>query len=63
MQFDVGDAVIWSSNKECQDVFHEHCIITWMCRKREGFQDCPCCRQVFVETSILKESIQDFDGR
>lgn len=43
----VGNSVVWSSNAACEHVFHEHCILQWIMKQREG-PLCPCCRRDFV---------------
>lgn len=45
--FRVGDAVVWSSNPQCEHCFHANCIETWL-MKRPGGPLCPCCRREFV---------------
>ena len=45
-----GDMIVWSSNAECQDVFHESCFMTWA--KRKGNPSCPCCRLRFVKQEL-----------
>jgi len=42
-----GNHVVWSSNEACEHVFHEHCILQWIMKQREG-PLCPCCRRDFV---------------
>jgi hypothetical protein len=42
-QYTTGDDVIFSSNPNCQHVFHGECILSWLAKRRQ----CPCCRQVF----------------
>mmetsp|Transcript_13491 Transcript_13491/g.19743 ORF Transcript_13491/g.19743 Transcript_13491/m.19743 type:complete len:308 (-) Transcript_13491:590-1513(-) len=49
-QYESGDTIVWSSNSECQHVFHEKCIISWSMRKRN--QLCPCCRQHFIDPKL-----------
>jgi len=49
-QYESGDTIVWSSNSECQHVFHEKCIISWLMRKRN--QLCPCCRQHFIDPKL-----------
>lgn len=56
-----GDMIVWSSNAECQDVFHEACFKSWA--QRKGYPICPCCRQSFVKEEILdrvlRSSVKD----
>jgi hypothetical protein len=42
-----GNSIVWSSNEACDHVFHEHCILQWIMKQREG-PLCPCCRRDFV---------------
>jgi hypothetical protein len=42
--FQVNQKVSWSSNIQCQHVFHHCCLRDWLLRKT----GCPCCRQVFL---------------
>ena len=48
----VGSVAVWSSNSNCQHVFHEKCIVSWFVKNRE--RQCPCCRQHFVAKDLLK---------
>jgi len=43
--YEVGDIVCWSSNKDCRHAFHKECIMDWVIRN----QNCPCCRLPYVE--------------
>jgi len=45
--YDVGDTVVWSSNKNCQHAFHEECIVPWLTKNQSG--ECPCCRCPFTD--------------
>ena len=44
--YQVGDSVVQSSNKACQDLFHQDCIASWLMTRQSPL--CPCCRQVFM---------------
>jgi Ring finger domain len=56
--YEVGDAVVWSSNQsDCQHVFHEDCMVEWMCKMQCG-TPCPMCRQNF-----LPELHQYYNGK
>ena len=46
-EYNVGDDVVWSSNPQCDHVFHETCIEQWLMKQRDG-PLCPCCRRDFV---------------
>mmetsp|Transcript_25114 Transcript_25114/g.54393 ORF Transcript_25114/g.54393 Transcript_25114/m.54393 type:complete len:376 (+) Transcript_25114:207-1334(+) len=50
----VGDIVVWSSNENCRDVFHESCIISWLTKKRNA--RCPCCRQQFIDQVLRSQA-------
>ena len=55
-EYEVGDHVVFSSQKECQHVFHEECIIQWLCK---GKKRCPICRHWFVPgISIAEQKAQ-----
>jgi hypothetical protein len=45
--FDIGNNIVWSSNTQCEHVFHESCIEKWLMKQREG-PLCPCCRRDFI---------------
>jgi hypothetical protein len=45
--YKVGSNVVWSSNAECDHVFHHECIEQWLMKQREG-PLCPCCRRDFI---------------
>ena len=48
--YKAGDMIVWSSNKECQHVFHESCFMVWAQQKE--CPTCPCCRQRFVKKEL-----------
>jgi len=49
-QYRAGDVVVWSSNADCRDHFHQSCIISWLSKRRGGSDArCPCCRQHFID--------------
>ncbi len=43
--YEVGDFVCWSRNKDCTHAFHKDCIVDWLLRN----QNCPCCRLPYAE--------------
>lgn len=45
--YQVGSDVVWSSNADCEHVFHVLCAEQWLLRQREG-PLCPCCRRDFI---------------
>lgn len=45
--FEIGSDVVWSSNENCEHVFHQSCIENWVMKQREG-PLCPCCRRDFI---------------
>jgi len=59
--YEVGEEVIWSSNKACQHAFHKDCILDWLTNMRDG-TPCPCCRQEFtdLDKSTKKERKVDW---
>ncbi len=46
-EYSAGSDVVWSSNPQCEHVFHETCIEQWLMKQRGG-PLCPCCRRDFV---------------
>mmetsp|Transcript_16164 Transcript_16164/g.44755 ORF Transcript_16164/g.44755 Transcript_16164/m.44755 type:complete len:330 (+) Transcript_16164:169-1158(+) len=46
-EYEVGSDVVWSSNPQCDHVFHANCIEQWLMKQRDG-PLCPCCRRDFV---------------
>ena len=51
-EYEVGDHVVYSSQMECQHVFHEECIMQWLCK---GKKRCPICRNWFVPGISIAE--------
>ena len=54
MSYDVGDTVIWSSNKECTHAFHQDCVVGWLV-KMQPETPCPCCRAEFTDLQNVRK--------
>ena len=52
--YEVGDTVIWSSNKQCAHAFHQDCVVGWLV-KMQPETPCPCCRQEFTDLEDLRK--------
>jgi hypothetical protein len=48
LDYNVGDAVIRSTRRDCSHAFHDECILSWLCK---GKKRCPICRNFFVPAS------------
>ena len=63
--YDVGDAIVWSSNEQCRHAFHQDCVVDYFLHLRQNENQeeeeeevvastlsapCPCCRQSFLST-------------
>lgn len=46
-EYIVGSDLVYSSNPQCDHVFHADCIEQWIMKQRDG-PLCPCCRRDFV---------------
>lgn len=46
-----GDQISWSHNKQCPHYFHRHCIAEWLM----SHDDCPCCRVNFLRNEESSE--------
>lgn len=44
--YEVGSSVVWSTNPQCEHVFHAGCMEAWM---ETGQDECPCCRQAYLQ--------------
>lgn len=45
-RYEVGDAVVRSTNNACHHMFHQGCIMDWLAMENTSL--CPCCRQLYV---------------
>jgi len=43
--YEEGEDICWSYNKECTHAFHKSCITKWL----ETHDVCPCCRLPYIE--------------
>lgn len=46
-----GSDIVWSSNRQCEHVFHTDCMVQWLTKQqRPGTEGpiCPCCRRDFI---------------
>jgi hypothetical protein len=50
--YEVGDAIVWSSEPECNHAFHQECVLQWLSM---GKKRCPVCRHWFVPKTLLAE--------
>lgn len=53
-QYEIGSAIVWSSNTECEHVFHADCAWQWL-MKADG-NKCPCCRREFIVERVGDET-------
>jgi hypothetical protein len=58
--YEVGDAIVWSSNSQCRHAFHQDCILDYFLHLHQYNNKeevdvaslsapCPCCRQSFCQ--------------
>lgn len=50
IEFEHADSVASSATGNCEHVFHHKCITSWLNTTTDA-QECPCCRQAYIETS------------
>lgn len=59
--YEVGDAIVWSSNKQCRHAFHQDCILDYFLHLHKNDKEeeevaatapCPCCRQSFCQPVV-----------
>jgi len=58
-KFRVGEIVSWSSDPNCQHVFHHECIREWLLRRIR----CPCCRTIALPVDQPFEKHRSSKGR
>jgi hypothetical protein len=47
-EYQEGDVIVWSANKNCQHAFHSDCLASYLVRLKTGeTHRCPYCRQDF----------------
>ena len=54
-EYEEGEEICWSHNKNCDHVFHRKCITEWLVRHDE----CPICRQDFLSLNDLDDEVPD----
>ena len=52
--YEVGDKVVWSSNRHCNHAFHQDCMLDWLTKMQDG-TPCPCCRQAFTDLEAVRK--------
>lgn len=50
-----NDSVSYSKHQNCNHAFHRSCIVSWL--KDESHNDCPCCRQPYLQPCIAKDDV------
>jgi len=47
--YQAGTEIVWSSNQQCNHVFHKNCLEQWVMKLRQSEGPiCPCCRRDFL---------------
>jgi hypothetical protein len=60
--YSVKETIVWSSNPDCQHVFHQECVVGWLV-KMQPATPCPCCRQEFTDLEdVRKERKVEWGG-
>lgn len=44
MDYEIGDEICWSPNKDCIHAFHKDCLVDWLMKHTE----CPVCRREYL---------------
>ncbi|KAL3917510.1 MAG: hypothetical protein SGILL_004678 [Bacillariaceae sp.] len=51
-----GEAIVWSSNKECPHVYHQECFLDYLANKKDSElhdNPCPTCRRNFCKALLV----------
>lgn len=54
-EYEQGEEIAWSPNKNCEHFFHRACIVEWLL----SHDDCPCCRLDFLCFNEEEEQLQE----
>ena len=44
LDYEDGDEISWSQNKQCEHMFHRDCVYRWLLKHNE----CPYCRRPYL---------------
>ena len=44
LDYEEGDLISWSRNKQCHHYFHRDCLLVWLMKH----EDCPYCRRPYL---------------